>query len=286
LTLVQFTFTLNSFILLSSAECIHLLDSAPSIRPHQPTEERFAVAAAFASTGSCPVGVLQFCSLTVVLTLLQFGLAHPMPLSSASDGEAPRCIPPTVGRYQFQALCTRWKVRVSFSRYKNLPDVEWASLGGFCDALLSFRLCYLNWPCLQGKEGVSVLKCFASIVVSLKDPNRPEGSGQSRQIVPVGYFSTRRFPSWVELTHLQCLLVKNTSAWNCAVGALCEIWLSRRTRREVGILKSYYLHWVAAFAIIAVYLGVLYGLYVLDCQFFVPGEAYSDLPLDAHAYMV
>ncbi|CAI0429235.1 unnamed protein product [Linum tenue] len=137
-----------------------------------------------------------------------------------------------------------------------------------------------------GKEGVSVLKCFASIVVSLKDPNRPEGSGQSRQIVPVGYFSTRRFPSWVELTHLQCLLVKNTSAWNCAVGALCEIWLSRRTRREVGILKSYYLHWVAAFAIIAVYLGVLYGLYVLDCQFFVPGEAYSDLPLDAHAYMV
>ncbi|CAN0846162.1 Heparan-alpha-glucosaminide N-acetyltransferase [Linum grandiflorum] len=51
------------------------------------------------------------------------------------------------------------------------------------------------------------------------------------------------------------------------VGAVCEIWLSRRTRREIGILKSYYWHWVAAFALIAVYLGLLYGMYVPDWQF-------------------
>ncbi|CAN1134529.1 Heparan-alpha-glucosaminide N-acetyltransferase [Linum perenne] len=59
------------------------------------------------------------------------------------------------------------------------------------------------------------------------------------------------------------------------VGAVCEIWLSRRTRREIGVLKSYYWHWVAAFALIAVYLGLLYGVYVPDWQFVNDGNIYT-----------
>ncbi|CAN0846163.1 Heparan-alpha-glucosaminide N-acetyltransferase [Linum grandiflorum] len=59
------------------------------------------------------------------------------------------------------------------------------------------------------------------------------------------------------------------------VGAVCEIWLSRRTRREIGILKSYYWHWVAAFALIAVYLGLLYGMYVPDWQFVHDANVYT-----------
>ncbi|CAN1134524.1 Heparan-alpha-glucosaminide N-acetyltransferase [Linum perenne] len=60
------------------------------------------------------------------------------------------------------------------------------------------------------------------------------------------------------------------------VGAVCEIWLSRRTRREIGVLKSYYWHWVAAFALIAVYLGLLYGVYVPDWQFVNDGNIYTE----------
>lgn len=70
------------------------------------------------------------------------------------------------------------------------------------------------------------------------------------------------------------------------VGALCEIWLSHQSWREVGFLKSYYSHWCVALALSTIYAGLLYGLYVPDWQFKVsPGT--SLLPSnDSSVYQV
>ncbi|XP_015582430.1 heparan-alpha-glucosaminide N-acetyltransferase isoform X2 [Ricinus communis] len=73
------------------------------------------------------------------------------------------------------------------------------------------------------------------------------------------------------------------------VAALCEIWLSRRTQsqREIGFFKNYYWHWVVAFSLSAVYLGLLYGLYVPDWQFEMSNAASSALPINgSNVYMV
>ncbi|CAN0902759.1 Heparan-alpha-glucosaminide N-acetyltransferase [Linum grandiflorum] len=63
------------------------------------------------------------------------------------------------------------------------------------------------------------------------------------------------------------------------VGAICEIWLSCRRKGDVGIIKSYYWHWVAGIAIVAVYARLSYGLYVPDWQFALPED-------QSHVYTV
>ncbi|CAI0557657.1 unnamed protein product [Linum tenue] len=134
-------------------------------------------------------------------------------------------------------------------------------------------------------------------LVYKKEPNRSEATwkavGRAAKLFLLGILLQGGFlhglnslTYGVDLERIRLLGILQRISIGYLVGALCEIWLSRRTRREVGILTSYYLHWVAAFAIIAVYLGLLYGLYVPDWQFFVPGQGYSDLPLDARAYTV
>lgn len=69
--------------------------------------------------------------------------------------------------------------------------------------------------------------------------------------------------------------------------ALCEIWLSCRSRRDVSFLKSYYWHWGAAFSLSAIYLGLLYGLYVPDWQFEMSNATSSVFPANhSYVYMV
>lgn len=69
--------------------------------------------------------------------------------------------------------------------------------------------------------------------------------------------------------------------------ALCEIWLSCRSRRDVSFLKSYYWHWGAAFSLSAIYLGLLYGLYVPDWQFEMSNATSSVFPTNhSYVYMV
>ncbi|KAJ6716969.1 HEPARAN-ALPHA-GLUCOSAMINIDE N-ACETYLTRANSFERASE-LIKE ISOFORM X1 [Salix koriyanagi] len=66
--------------------------------------------------------------------------------------------------------------------------------------------------------------------------------------------------------------------------ALCEIWLSCRARREVSFLKRYCWHWCVAFSLSAIYLGLLYGLYVPDWQFEMSSETSSVSPKN-HSYV-
>ncbi|XP_021644972.2 uncharacterized protein LOC110638663 isoform X2 [Hevea brasiliensis] len=70
------------------------------------------------------------------------------------------------------------------------------------------------------------------------------------------------------------------------VAALCEIWLSRGTHRELGFFKGYYWHWFLAFSLSAIYLGLSYGLYVPDWKFEISNPS-SLLPINgSYVYMV
>ncbi|XP_010266019.1 PREDICTED: heparan-alpha-glucosaminide N-acetyltransferase-like isoform X2 [Nelumbo nucifera] len=53
----------------------------------------------------------------------------------------------------------------------------------------------------------------------------------------------------------------------CIVAALCEIWFPCKIQREGRLFKGSYLHWCLAFALLTIYTGLLYGLYVPDWQF-------------------
>ncbi|KAJ6368852.1 hypothetical protein OIU78_001262 [Salix suchowensis] len=69
--------------------------------------------------------------------------------------------------------------------------------------------------------------------------------------------------------------------------ALCEIWLSCRSQRDASFLKSYYWHWGVAFSLSAMYLGLLYGLYVPDWQFEMSTATSSVIPTNqSYVYMV
>ncbi|XP_042494703.1 heparan-alpha-glucosaminide N-acetyltransferase-like isoform X2 [Macadamia integrifolia] len=70
----------------------------------------------------------------------------------------------------------------------------------------------------------------------------------------------------VDIERIRWLGILQRISIGYIVAALCQIWLSRR-QREVGLFKSYYLHWCVAFSLSAIYLGLLYGLYVPDWQF-------------------
>ncbi|XP_015893157.2 uncharacterized protein LOC107427291 isoform X2 [Ziziphus jujuba] len=90
----------------------------------------------------------------------------------------------------------------------------------------------------------------------------------------------------VDIKRIRWLGILQRISIGYIVAALCEIWLSRRTRREVGLFKGYYWHWCIVFALSAIYAGLLYGLYVPDWQFNA-SPAISELPSNAsYSYKV
>ncbi|XP_058785715.1 uncharacterized protein LOC131660490 [Vicia villosa] len=65
------------------------------------------------------------------------------------------------------------------------------------------------------------------------------------------------------------------------VAALCEIWLPTLRWKEMGFFKSYYWHWFVAVILLAIYSGLLYGLYVPNWQFDVSAATSSLPPFDS-----
>ncbi|RZB69332.1 hypothetical protein D0Y65_038903 [Glycine soja] len=87
-----------------------------------------------------------------------------------------------------------------------------------------------------------------------------------------GYFhGVTSFTFGVDIQRIRCLGILQI------VAALCEIWLPAPRRKELGFIKSYYRHWFVAVVLLAVYSGLLYGLYVPDWQFDVSAST-SSLP--------
>ncbi|KAK3015231.1 hypothetical protein RJ639_006869 [Escallonia herrerae] len=62
------------------------------------------------------------------------------------------------------------------------------------------------------------------------------------------------------------------------VSAVCEIWLKGddgKVNSGISLLRKYRLQWAVALALTAIYLSLLYGLYVPDWNYQVPTEAAS-----------
>ncbi|XP_010935137.1 uncharacterized protein [Elaeis guineensis] len=76
----------------------------------------------------------------------------------------------------------------------------------------------------------------------------------------------------IDIEKIRWLGILQRIAIGYIIAALCEIWLSSVTVKDVGsgIFKNYYLHWVVVFLLSGIYLGLVHGLYVPDWQFTVP----------------
>ncbi|CAN1751815.1 Heparan-alpha-glucosaminide N-acetyltransferase [Linum perenne] len=74
----------------------------------------------------------------------------------------------------------------------------------------------------------------------------------------------------VDIERIRLLGILQRISIGYIVAAVCEIWLSNRRKGDIGIIRSYYLHWVAGFAIVAVYARLSYGVYVPDWKFALP----------------
>lgn len=70
------------------------------------------------------------------------------------------------------------------------------------------------------------------------------------------------------------------------VAALCEIWLPCKIWRRTGFFKDYYSHWCVMVSLSAIYLGLLYGLFVPDWQFILPDPMSSGSSNDSNVYKV
>ncbi|KAI5592442.1 hypothetical protein BDE02_04G151400 [Populus trichocarpa] len=107
-------------------------------------------------------------------------------------------------------------------------------------------------------------------------------------ILQGGYFHGINFLTYgVDMKRIRWLGILQRISIGYIFAALCEIWLSCRSRRDVSFLKSYYWHWGAAFSLSAIYLGLLYGLYVPDWQFEMSNATSSVFPTNhSYVYMV
>ncbi|KAJ8767001.1 hypothetical protein K2173_012510 [Erythroxylum novogranatense] len=71
----------------------------------------------------------------------------------------------------------------------------------------------------------------------------------------------------VDIEKIRWLGILQRIAIGYVVAALCAIWFSCRTKSETVFLRIYYWQWCVAAGLSAIYLGLLYGIYVPDWQF-------------------
>ncbi|KAJ6409953.1 hypothetical protein OIU84_009444 [Salix udensis] len=104
-------------------------------------------------------------------------------------------------------------------------------------------------------------------------------------VIQGGYFhGINSLTYGVDMKRIRWLGILQKISVAYLVAALCEIWLSCRARREVSFLKRYCWHWCVAFSLSAIYLGLLYGLYVPDWQFEMSNAISSVFPKN-HSYV-
>ncbi|XP_054779273.1 uncharacterized protein LOC129287142 isoform X2 [Prosopis cineraria] len=71
----------------------------------------------------------------------------------------------------------------------------------------------------------------------------------------------------VDVEKIRWMGILQRISFGYIVAALCEIWLPGRRWKEIGFFRSYYRHWFMVALLLAIYSGLLYGLYVPDWQF-------------------
>ncbi|MED6137762.1 hypothetical protein PIB30_067997 [Stylosanthes scabra] len=84
----------------------------------------------------------------------------------------------------------------------------------------------------------------------------------------------------VDIQTIRWLGILQRIAIGYIVAALCEIWLLPPRGKQHNFLTSYFSHWFVAVILLAIYSGLLYGLYVPDWQFSVSSSTSSLPPID------
>ncbi|CAA2991589.1 heparan-alpha-glucosaminide N-acetyltransferase-like isoform X1 [Olea europaea subsp. europaea] len=90
----------------------------------------------------------------------------------------------------------------------------------------------------------------------------------------------------VDIERIRFLGVLQRIAIGYIVAALCEIWLPCQRCRCDGFPGRYTLHWCVALSLCAIYLGLLYGLFVPDWQFRVVPSLSLVTGNNSHVYTV
>eukprot|EP01018_Ginkgo_biloba_P003580 Gb_10589 [translate_table: standard] len=86
----------------------------------------------------------------------------------------------------------------------------------------------------------------------------------------------------VDIEQIRWLGILQRIALGYLLSALCEIWLTNKSdvHSSPGLLRKYYMQWVVAFLLSALYMGLLYGLQVPDWQYEMPIKKSSESPLN------
>lgn len=93
-----------------------------------------------------------------------------------------------------------------------------------------------------------------------------------------GYFhGVNSFTYGVDIEKIRWFGILQRISIGYIVAALSQIWLPTLPRKEIAFFKTYFFHWLLAGILLALYSGLLYGLYVPDWQFDVSVST-SSLP--------
>ncbi|WJX36318.1 hypothetical protein P8452_24212 [Trifolium repens] len=84
----------------------------------------------------------------------------------------------------------------------------------------------------------------------------------------------------VDIQTIRCFGILQRISIGYIVAALCEICLPTLRWKDMGFITTYYCHWFVAAILLAIYSGLLYGLYVPDWQFNVSASTSSLPPID------
>nr|GMD50965.1 heparan-alpha-glucosaminide N-acetyltransferase [Ipomoea batatas] len=98
------------------------------------------------------------------------------------------------------------------------------------------------------------------------------------QLLAGGYFhGLNNLTYGVDITQIRWTGVLQRIAIAYFVTAISEIWLKNDCKVDSGLslLKRYQYQWAMAFVLIAIYLSLLYGLYVPDWEYQIPAEMVS-----------
>lgn len=86
----------------------------------------------------------------------------------------------------------------------------------------------------------------------------------------------------VNIGQIRWLGILQRISFGYLLAALCEIWLTRNSDIDSSsrLVKKYCWQWLVTFVLTALYMGLLYGLYVPDWQYEVPIKDTSSSPLN------
>ncbi|XP_019189353.1 PREDICTED: heparan-alpha-glucosaminide N-acetyltransferase-like isoform X2 [Ipomoea nil] len=129
---------------------------------------------------------------------------------------------------------------------------------------LSLGLAYKNLSNRTAATGKAIFRALKLLIIGV--------------FLQGGYFhGLNNLTYGVDITQIRWTGVLQRIAIAYFVTAISEIWLKNDCKVDSGLslLKRYQYQWAMAFVLIAIYLSLLYGLYVPDWEYQIPAEMVS-----------